>query len=184
MAAAWLIILVGLAVQLTLATFTARDAHSRGHDRDIWFVLVLIFGIFAILVYLLTRNDRRIPESERPPKQTNSRLSNLAVYSGAVIAGIVLFAALGMAAGNVIHPVPDYINWDECDSISVDYSNANMVAQDGTDYNPSDPCTVSRQQWENYNQARNSQGTTLFLSIFLGMVLTPAGVYAWRRDRD
>lgn len=84
----------GILFQAVLAKYTAEDAHSRGHNPTEWFFLVLIFGIFAIMIYLLTRNDRRIPESERPPNNLNVRLKNGLLYFGSVVAALLIFISV------------------------------------------------------------------------------------------
>ena len=88
------IVIGGIAVQFILAKYTAEDAHSRGHDETQWFLLVMIFGIFAIIIYLLTRNDRRIPESERPPNNLNLRLGSALLYLGSIAVAFFAFVVL------------------------------------------------------------------------------------------
>ena len=88
------IVIGAIAVQFILAKYTAEDAHSRGHDETQWFLLVMIFGIFAIIIYLLTRNDRRIPESERPPNNLNLRLGSTLLYLGSIAVAFFAFVVL------------------------------------------------------------------------------------------
>jgi len=88
------IVIGAIAVQFILAKYTAEDAHSRGHDETQWFLLVMIFGIFAIIIYLLTRNDRRIPESERPPNNLNLRLGSALLYLGSIAVAFFAFVVL------------------------------------------------------------------------------------------
>ncbi|MDL0138265.1 hypothetical protein PNP85_01910 [Halobacterium salinarum] len=47
-----------LFLQLVLAFFTMEDARSRGHNSAGWFLFVVAFGIFAVLIYLLTRGQK------------------------------------------------------------------------------------------------------------------------------
>ena len=42
-----------------------EDCRYRGHDQVKWGIAVLILGIFTVVLYLLVRNDTKIPKSER-----------------------------------------------------------------------------------------------------------------------
>jgi len=61
------VVVVALAfvVQLFLAMLTADDARKRGQGGIGWFIIVLILGILGIIIYLITRNDKRLPKDER-----------------------------------------------------------------------------------------------------------------------
>jgi len=89
MVAIW-ILLGAVILQGVLAKITADDARSRGHDERVWFVYVLIFGVLAILIYLLTRNDQRLPESERSDSNLEATLSQIGLYASSLIVGIFL----------------------------------------------------------------------------------------------
>ena len=81
------IFLVVLLVQLTFAWFTAEDARKRGEPRWDWFFSVLLFGILAVLLYLLVRGDRRLPESERGPK---NELNEPVLYFIVTFSGLLI----------------------------------------------------------------------------------------------
>jgi len=98
-------LLAGLSVQLLLALFTAKDAHSRGQDRDIWFISVLIFGILAIIIYLLTRNDREVPESDRKSKKTVTRL----LYIGSALSGFIILGIISSEINPYLFPPPPLV---------------------------------------------------------------------------
>lgn len=168
MAATWLILLVGLAVQLILALFTAKDAHSRGHDRDIWFVLVFIFGILAILIYLLTRNDTRIPESDRPETRDFSRLRVFLLYFGVTIVGLILFSLVGNAVAEQVHPMPE----NSCETEEVDYRGEQQEAT---------VCDNPESDVTQMNKVRDKRNSLREWFNFFGMVVPPASLFAWRR---
>lgn len=178
MAITWLIPLVALAVQLTLALFTAKDAHSRGHNRDKWFVLVFVFGLLALLIYLLTRNDTRVPESERKPKRTSKRVTVAGIYVGLTIVGLILFSVGGTLVSDALYT--ERPNWDQCDSISVGVSDNEDVSQSDL----SDPCVVSESQWNEYKQAESAYEQRILFSLLLGLIVPPAGVFYWRNYKD
>lgn len=60
-----IILMLGLLFQLVLVQLTYKDAKRRGHNPNKWGVLTFIFGIIAIIIYLLTRNPSEVPEEER-----------------------------------------------------------------------------------------------------------------------
>jgi hypothetical protein len=96
-----LFILLGVFLfQLILASITSKDAYERGHDSVIWFVLVLLFGILSILVYLLTRNDRRLPKPEQSEKsQNHTSPQNVAVAVSGFIILVVFLGGLASVEG-------------------------------------------------------------------------------------
>lgn len=170
MAGIWLILLSVLILQLTLATFTARDAHSRGHDRDMWFILVLLFGIFAILIYLLTRNDSRLPKSDRPTKRTRSRLSAIVLYIAVALFGLALSMAVGYPVANAVYS--DSLDWQACDSISVVDSPS-----------PNDPCRVTENQYDMAKQAESNRQSLLTVSTLFFTAISVGGFHYWRNGQ-
>ncbi|WP_435186905.1 hypothetical protein [Halobellus sp. EA9] len=88
------LLLVVVTIQTTFAYFTARDAWSRGHDERRWFLLALIFSVPAIVIYLLTRRDQRLPEADRPSQRSKRWATVVGLYIGVfLIASMV--ASLG-----------------------------------------------------------------------------------------
>ena len=94
------ILVGGLLFQAALAKYTAEDARSRGHDETFWFANVLLFGIFAILIYLLKRKDNRLPESEQSAKELSlnvnpdgglNTMQEILVYIGSALLGAIVF---------------------------------------------------------------------------------------------
>lgn len=152
-----------LIVQFALAKFTADDAHSRGHNETSWFVGVLIFGIPAILVYLLTRNDQRLPESERPPNKLNARLSSAAIYGSAALVGLVIFGWIGREVGSALFSV--FERYD-CAEVQI------------RDYTAPDACVVSEARYETLE--RNNLNTLLVFALF-GLLAPPSLIYLVRK---
>jgi hypothetical protein len=119
-----IVLIIALSTQIGLAVVTSKDAHSRGHNRLYWFGSVLIFGLLGIIIYLLIRNDSRLPESERPPKQDLKKYGSVAVYlTIGAIAGLILFTVIGGAVSKSIYPEPK----TECTTESVDIGGAEAV---------------------------------------------------------
>jgi hypothetical protein len=163
-----LLTVVGLALNLSIAYLTAKDAHQRGHDRDKWFVISSVFGIFGIIVYLLTRNDRKIPESERQPKRSGVRLS----YVGASVGGMIVLFIIGLQISPFLFPNPSL--YDSCGGITgVTVSN---------NPSPSEPCEVSWERWDKLQEPRENRGTFQFVSGLSGIVLGPAGLYLFKNS--
>lgn len=105
----WVLLSV-VVVQLALAKFTADDAHSRGHDRLLWATVVVLFGILGVVVYLLKRNDEKIPEAERPPKGLNfdsdqnekpNPIVEIGIYLGSTFLGLVVFLPVNSSIPNM-----------------------------------------------------------------------------------
>ena len=56
---AFLLIAIGsMALWLFLATWTFKDARTRGRKGGFWFVMVMLFNIFGIILYLMTQKRR------------------------------------------------------------------------------------------------------------------------------
>jgi len=163
-----LLAIVGLALNLSIAYLTAKDAHQRGHDRDKWFVISSVFGIFGIIVYLLTRNDRKIPESERQPKRSGVRLS----YVGSALVGTIILFIIALQISPFLFPSPSL--YDSCGGITgVTVSN---------NPSPSEPCEVSMEKWDELQEPRENRGTFQFVSGLSGIVLGPAGLYLFKNS--
>ena len=128
--------LVAVFVQLLLAFLTAQDAHQRGHDRDVWFIAVLIFGILAIIIYLLTRNDREVPYSERKSEKTASRLVHIVSYSGSAILGAAVLFVITVYLATFIFPDSPLI--EQCGGF------ADMVYSSHPD--PNNPCEITMER--------------------------------------
>ena len=47
--------IVALAINIALLVWVIKDAKKRGARAGCWFVIVLLFGVFGILVYLVAR---------------------------------------------------------------------------------------------------------------------------------
>lgn len=109
-----LVLLFVLIFQLMLAYLTAEDAHSRGHSWSIWFISVLIFGVFAVLIHLLIREDTRLPESERT--ESNIEWGHWARKVGVIatlaVIGLFLSVQIGGMVAESIHPLPKEENYD------------------------------------------------------------------------
>lgn len=155
-------VLIGLSVQFILAYLTAIDAHKRGQDRDLWFIAVLVFGIFAIIVHLLTRNDQRLPVSERPTTRTKNRLS----YVGVAVVGMIILFVISLQLSPLLFPNPIKSEWENCDAIG---------PRENPD--PNNPCEIPYSQWEKMQEARANQGTFQFLSGLSGLILGPVLLY-------
>ena len=162
-----LITVVGLALNFSIAYLTARDAHKRGHDRDKWFIISSVFGIFGIIVYLLTRNDREVPESERQPKRSGVRLS----YIGSAVVGIVVLFIIALQVSPFLFPNPPL--YDSCGGIT------EIIVS--SDPSPTDPCEISMERWNELQEPRENRGTFEFVSGLFGIVLGPAGFYLFRK---
>ena len=55
----FLLIAIGsIALWLFLASWTYKDARSRGRRGAFWFVMVILFNILGIIVYLMTQEKR------------------------------------------------------------------------------------------------------------------------------
>jgi hypothetical protein len=51
-----LVILAGLAINIALLVWVARDAKNRGMDNSmLWMVLVMFTGLIGLLIYILSR---------------------------------------------------------------------------------------------------------------------------------
>jgi hypothetical protein len=161
-----LLTVVGIALNLSIAYLTARDAHQRGHDRDKWFVISSVFGILGSIVYLLTRNDRIVPESERQPKRSVKRLS----FVGSAVAGMVILFIVALQVGPLLFPNPAL--YDSCGGVS--------GITVSSDPGPSDPCEVSVERWNELQEPRENRGTFEFVSGLSGIVLGPAGFYLFK----
>lgn len=74
----------------------ASDAHKRGQNRSIWFILSLIFGILTVVVYLLVRNDQKLPKEERSDKRTRIWIIYVVYMAIAII--LSGFLAIGTTA--------------------------------------------------------------------------------------
>ena len=74
----------------------ASDAHKRGQNRSIWFILSLIFGILTVVVYLLVRNDQKLPKEERSNKRTRIWIIYVIYMAIAIISSG--FLAIGVTA--------------------------------------------------------------------------------------
>lgn len=162
-----LLTVVGLALNLSIAYLTAKDAHQRGHDRDKWFVISSVFGIFGIIVYLLTRNDRKIPESERQPKRTKARATYAA---SAIFVAILLLLISTHILSPLLFPTPHVSSSDSC----YDY---------GTEDWRDEPCEVTETQMNEIEEARTTQGFFIFVSGLFGLIAGPAGMYGWKNDK-
>lgn len=158
--------IVGLVLNLTIAYLTARDAHQRGHDRDKWFVIASVFGIFGIIVYLLTRNDHRVPESERQPKRSGIRLS----YVGSAVGGMIVLFIIALQVGPFLFPNPSLYN--SCGGVT--------GITVSSDPNPADQCEISMGRWNELQEPRENRGTFQFVAGLSGIVLGPAGFYVFR----
>lgn len=107
MAVVLLILLLAVVFQFVLAHFTARDARERGHNSTAWFGLVLLFGVFSVLVYILTRNDRKLPPSDRPPaRDWGAVIASIGPYAGVSVVGLLLIAPVGGYVAGAVYPVP------------------------------------------------------------------------------
>lgn len=156
-----LLILLGLMLNFSIAYLTAKDAQKRGHDKDKWFIISFVLGIFGIIIYLLTRNDREVPESERKPNRSLVRLC----YIGSAVFGMIFLFVIALAIGPLLFPTPAF--YDSCDRISV-----------MDDPNPADSCEVSDERWDEVQEIRANRGTFEFLSGLSGIVLGPLFFYA------
>ena len=55
----FLLIAIGsIALWLFLASWTYKDARSRGRRGAFWFIIVILFNIVGIIVYLMTQEKR------------------------------------------------------------------------------------------------------------------------------
>ncbi|MGQ3328615.1 hypothetical protein [Halorubrum sp. FL23] len=151
-----------------LAYFTAKDAQSRGHDRLFWFIAVLILGVMSILIYLLIRNDSRIPEAERPESRDLKRyIRPVTVFGITAILGLITFSLMGGALAETIYPEPDV----DCgvETIEIDGQEAGSFScESQEDY---------QKQFEN-NRKQNNFQSNLGL---LGFVVAPTGLWLVRR---
>ena len=109
-------IIVGVVGQIIIAIYTAQDANKRGHDDTWWFMIVMLFGIFGVVIYLLKRNHKRLPDSEVPSSNLNFVLSRLGIYSGSAILGILIAGILAspsdgrsLTIGLVFPPIAIYL---------------------------------------------------------------------------
>lgn len=161
-----LLTIVGLALNLSIAYLTARDAHQRGHDRDKWFIISSVFGIFGIIVYLLTRNDHKVPQSERQPKRSGIRLS----YLGSAIVRIIVLFIIAMQVSPLLFPYPSL--YDSCGGVT-----GITVSSDPS---PADQCEISIERWNELQEPRENQGTFQFVAGLSGIVFGPAGFYLFR----
>ena len=154
-------------VQYILAKYTAKDAHSRGHNPTDWFVLVLLFGIVAILIYLLSRNDERLPESERPPNKLVPKLTKIKIYGGSALFGMYI---IGWLAGPYIADVLfDPLTIYDCETITTPkYGNDDL----------SDPCVISEERQSSLNQYWRY---TVQLSLLFGLLGPPISIYVLRK---
>lgn len=102
------VLIISLVVQTGLAVFTAKDAHSRGHDRLFWFVLVLLFGLLSVIFYLLIRNDDRVSASERRSKRDfKSHSGTVGYFTVGAIVGLILFTIIGTVVAEAAYPKPE-----------------------------------------------------------------------------
>lgn len=79
-------VLVGLIFQIILTVAVVNDARSRGADSLIWGALTILFGLFAALIYIISRPDEKLPEEEQPEKVY---ISVLVLYLGLMFAGLI-----------------------------------------------------------------------------------------------
>jgi Na+/H+-dicarboxylate symporter len=50
-----LIILVSLAIQIAIIVFMYRDAEARGQSGALWAILGFLFGLLALIIWLIIR---------------------------------------------------------------------------------------------------------------------------------
>lgn len=157
-------LLIGLLIgsiifQIILALFTAKDAHSRGHDRILWFVAVFIFGIFSIIIYLLTRNDSRLPESDRPDKRNlKSYGRNVGYYSAFSFAGLILFFILGSVIAPSVYPEPE----TNCETETISIGGQEAAGVSCEDPDNYDAGTENREKRFNFSVIFGLVGFTSF----------------------
>lgn len=163
-----LILLASTTFQLILAYFTANDARSRGHDRLVWFILVLIFGVFTVLIYLLVRNDETLPEAERPDKRNLRKFVRpTCVFGIAAIFGLVVFTVIGGVIAPSVYPEPE----TDCSMETVEINGQEAGA-------------FSCESQEDYQKTfRNNRNRNNFQRMFgvLGFAIVPAGLFVKRR---
>jgi prolipoprotein diacylglyceryltransferase len=160
-----IVVIFAIFLQLILAVYTAKDARERGDDDTLWFIIVLLFGIFATIIYLLQRNDSRLPESEIPPLKRSGPYK-IVLYGGSAILGVFIFGLLlGPMVANSFFGL--FSVYDHCDEITTD------------EYDDIDkPCVISEEKRESL--ATNYDRTTSIFFYF-GLIAPPVSVYTIRR---
>lgn len=158
-------LLAAIVFQTILAIATANDANSRGHSGTKWLILTLIFGIFAILLYLITRDDKRLPEEEQPEKITGL---DVGVYISAIAIGGIVFLLVGGLIAPLLFPVP-------CTGTDDAGETTHSGIKCGTD----DITKIERiaNIQENRQQSQAAISGLLFL---LGIIMSPTAVYIYR----
>jgi len=94
------IILVVLVLQGMLAAAVYSDAYERGDDEGLWVTMTLLLGMFGVLLYLLNRPDKRIPEEERNQSASSIILKVIGIYVLSIIGGALVgtIVAIGFAS--------------------------------------------------------------------------------------
>jgi len=161
-----IVVIFAIFLQLILAVYTAKDARERGDDDTLWFIIVLLFGIFATIIYLLQRNDSRLPESEIPPLKRSGPYK-IVLYTGSAIVGLLMLGIVGVMIGNSLFGLPE--KYDDCESIE-------MVTDEYGDI--SNECAMYS---EKHTTLENNQKLTTNIFAYSGLIGFPILVYLNRK---
>jgi formate hydrogenlyase subunit 3/multisubunit Na+/H+ antiporter MnhD subunit len=164
MSVAGFIILGGVIFQIILAVAVVNDARSRGHDGLKWLVLTLLFGIAAVLIYLITRNDEKLPESDRPE---DIGVRAVTLYSITIIGGLILGLVVAATLNTFVYPIPCTGDSQGTDTVEAGVN----CAHDSVD-----------ERVEAQRDTREQRNEVALYSILGGGVGLPALLYSYRNE--
>lgn len=172
-------VVAGFVFRIVLAHFVVEDARTRGHNTKLWLGSVLILGTLAAVIYLVKRNDRRLPESERPPKRDWKRTIRTATrYGVAAVVGMLLLSQVGGAIAESIYPPIEREYY--CYEDTRDMGNGEVWE--------GKRCTAKNieETGANYVMEIQSPKARSLKSMFsvLGFVAAPVSVLLWRRGEN
>jgi len=153
-------ILIGaFAVQVFLAFITASDAQERGHNAASWFFFVMLFGVLMVLIYLITRNDRRLPESERPKNNVELPTKYIII----TVIGVIAFSFVGWVIASMMYPLP-----------ACEYQTTDLGGEE---------CVWDGETLDKRIEQKNNRGNLIWGFFFTGAILSPASWYWWNEHR-
>lgn len=100
-----------LLLHILLVYLTVKDARTRGHSEFWWGIFTIIFGIFAIIIYLLIRNDQRLPEAERPEVfdwvGLGTNFSYIIAFILIILVSMAGMGVVGEMVSTEVYPMPE-----------------------------------------------------------------------------